>query len=122
MTETINWLWLLEAYFGGYSISIEDSRGYGALEYTTEDLWEDEEEGSGYYRYGDDMGYSSYGFGFGYGGKEDGYGYGREEVETKFGKSLDEMRLCESIFGYWPAWHVLEWPEVLYWTWTCLSF
>ncbi|KAF3960048.1 hypothetical protein CMV_015200 [Castanea mollissima] len=38
-----------------------------------------------------------------YGGEEDSHDYGRQHPRTTYGYNLDDLGLCEGIFGYWPC-------------------
>ncbi|KAK3006716.1 LOW QUALITY PROTEIN: hypothetical protein RJ639_017813 [Escallonia herrerae] len=80
-----------------------------------DDSYQNEEQGDCYYSYIDDLGIQptydhrpwfsrGFSFGFGYGvDEEDDYGHGMQELESSYGHSFDEMKLCEKIFGPWPC-------------------
>ncbi|KAK2984007.1 hypothetical protein RJ640_024221 [Escallonia rubra] len=74
-----------------------------------DDSYQNEEQGDCYYSYLDDLGMQpaydhhpwfsrGFSFGFGYGVDEED-GCGMQELESSYGHSFDEMKLCEKIFG-----------------------
>ena len=89
--------------------SLEDGTqdiGCGGILGKMEDYSLGEEQHDNYLSYHEDTDnqfVSDYNPWYAYGGEEDSHGYGRQQPITAYDYNLDDMGLCEGIFGHWPC-------------------
>jgi hypothetical protein len=106
-----NWNWpsRFSNCLGENFFSLEDDTqdiGCGSSLGKTEDFSHGEEQHHTYFSYhedGENRSVCDYCPWDAYGGEEEFHDFCRQEPRIQYGYNLDEMRLFESIFGYWPC-------------------